>query len=166
MSDVFPPSIVPGREPGDPAALTACADVAVAFCELLDAGDVGAAFELHDPALAFFPPGAPAPLDRAAARAAGERMVHAYPGRRTQHVMGNFIASQAGRDRVEAQYTVTVYELTRQGAGGAEELRTPVVFAIAHERAVFARGEDGRWRYVEQRMIPVAPRNPFDGAAA
>ena len=42
------------------------------------------------------------------------------------------------------------------------ERDVPVVFALAHERVVFAR-EEGRWRYLEQRMVPIAPRDPFAG---
>jgi hypothetical protein len=151
-----------GIASGAVSDLDACQQVAVAFCELLDAGDTAQAFELHSTELAFFPPGAPAPLGRDAARAGAEGMRHAYEGRRTLHVLGNFIGRVVSADRVEAQYVVTVYELTRNVDGRAEERDVPVVFALAHERVVFAR-EEGRWRYLEQRMVPIAPRDPFAG---
>ncbi len=150
-----------GRESADTAALAACHEVAVAFCELLDAGDASAAFALHTADLAFHAPGAPGPIGRDAARAAGERMLHAYPGRRTVHLVGNFLGRRVAPDRVEAQYVVTVYELTRQVDGAARERDTPAVFALAHERVVFRREPGGEWRYAEQRMLPLAPLSPF-----
>ncbi|GGD24592.1 hypothetical protein GCM10010915_00680 [Microbacterium faecale] len=152
-----------GFESDDRAAIAACQDVAVAFCELLDAGDADAAFTLHTEDLAFFPPGAEAPLGRDAARAAGERMLHAYEGRRTLHVVGNFLGRATGADRIEAQYVVSVYELTQNVDGSAVERDVPAIFAFAHEHAVFRRGAAGAWRYAEQRMLPIAPRDPFAG---
>lgn len=152
-----------GRTRGDAEALWACAEVATMFCELLDAGEVAAAFELHHPDLAFYPPGAPVPLDRAAAQAAGEQMVGAYSGRRTLHLLGNFAGRVVAEDLVEAQYVVSVYELTHVVDGVAVERDAPTLFAFAHERALFRRGADGAWRYAEQRMLPIAPRNPFGG---
>jgi len=150
-----------GRESRDAEVLSACQEVVVVFCEMLDAGDAVGAFALHDEDLAFYPPGAPAPVGRDAARTMGERMLHAYDGRRTVHVVNNFVGRRIAPDRVEAQYVVTVYELTRDAAGVAEERDSPAIFALAHERAVFRRGDDGAWRYAEQRMLPLAPLSPF-----
>ncbi len=150
-----------GRERGDHAAVAACAEVATAFCELLDAGDAAAAFQLHAADLDFYPPGAQAALSRDAAQTAAERMLRAYPGRRTLHVIGNFLGQAVAADRVDAQYVVTVYELTRPEGGGAVEREVPHLFALAHELAVFRREPDGAWRYASQRMIPIAPLRPF-----
>lgn len=159
---LFDPATI-GRERGDAAVLAACEEVAVAFCELLDLGDAAATFALHADDLAFYPPGADEPLPRAAAEAAARRMLGSYAGRRTAHVLGNFIGRQVAEDRVEAQYVVTVYELTRNVGGVAEERETPLLFGLAHERVVFRREPDGAWRYIEQRMVPIAPLDPFAG---
>ena len=150
-----------GQERGDAAALAACAEVVVAFCELLDAGDAAAAFSLHSEDLEFHPPGAVEPVGREGALAMGERILYSYAGRRVLHLVSNFLGRAMSDDRVEAQYVVTVYELTRNVDGVAEERETPALFAFAQERATFARADDGRWQYIEQRMIPLAPRKPF-----
>lgn len=155
-----------GRASSDSVAVSACAEVATAFCELLDAGDADAAFALHADDLAFYPPGGTVALDRDAARAAGERMLRAYPGRRTLHVLGNFLGRVTAPDRVHAQYVVTVYELTEVVDAETRDRDVPVIFAFAHEHAVFVRSTEGVWRYLEQRMIPIAPLNPFDRSAS
>lgn len=151
----------PGVQRGDHEAVLACAEVAVAFCELLDAGDAAAAFALHSPDLAFYPPGATGPLGITDARRGAEKMLNAYDGRRTLHVVSNFLARATSDTRVLAQYVVSVYELTREVDGVGEERRMPELFAFAHERAIFERVAQGAWRYREQRMIPIAPTNPF-----
>lgn len=151
----------PGIERGDYEAVAACAEVAAAFCELLDAGDADAAFRLHSLDLEFYPPGAVDPVGIEEARGGAVAMLSSYTGRRTLHVLGNFLARATSETRVEAQYVVTVYELTREVGGVAEERPVPELFAFAHERAVFEKDTRGTWRYREQRMIPIAPKNPF-----
>lgn len=155
-----------GEPRADREAVRACEEVAISFCELLDAGDASAAFEMHDEELAFYPPGAEKPLDKAAATAAGERMLTSYPGRRTLHLLGNFLAHATDEQTVVARYVVSVYELTEVVNGQTRERDVPALFAFAHEQATFRRGGDGRWRYLAQRMIPIAPLAPFDGAPA
>jgi len=152
-----------GRVRGDVDAVRACEETAVLFCELLDSGDAVAAFGLHDDDLAFYPPGAKEPLPKEAAIAVGERILAGYPGRRTLHLLGNFLAHAVDDQTVRAQYVVSIYELTREVDGSAQEREVPTLFAFAHEQALFRRGPDGRWRYLEQRMIPIAPRDPFAG---
>lgn len=150
-----------GLNRGDAEAILACQETAVLFCELLDAGDADAAFSLHHDELAFFPPGAQEPVDKSAAIAMGKGILAGYPGRRTLHLLGNFLAKRMDDTTVRAQYVISVYELTREVDGQAQERDVPALFAFAHEQAVFRRGADGCWRYLEQRMVPIAPLNPF-----
>src|SRR5690606_39525959 len=66
------------------------------------------------------------------ARGGAVAMLSSYTGRRTLHVLGNFLARATSETRVEAQYVVTVYELTREVGGVAEERPVPELFAFAH----------------------------------
>jgi hypothetical protein len=144
------------RDPQTHADLRACEEVANAFAELLDAGDLEQAFARHAPDVRFWGPGAAEPTGRDDAIAGAAAVRFAYPGRQTLHLISNFLARPLDDGTIEAQYALTVYELTEPGDGGAVPLPAPRVFALAHELAVFRRDPEG-WRYVEHRLVPVAP---------
>lgn len=145
----------------DDGALDACQQVVAAFCELLDAGDAEGAFRLHLEDLEFFPPMSDAALPRSAAQQGAVRILTSYPGRRTVHLVSNFIGRRINEVTVRAQYVITVYELTQRVGDHTVERAEPTLFALAHEHADFAQDALGRWRYQRQRMIPIAPLSPF-----
>ncbi|MEF2978563.1 nuclear transport factor 2 family protein [Subtercola sp. YIM 133946] len=140
------------------AAIVACQEVIAAFCDLLDQGDIDAAFALHSDDLEFWEVGASEPLrgPKAAAESA-RRFRFMYPGRRTLHVPSNFIIQPDG-DAMRARYSMTVWELTVHENGVTRQLRQPQIFVLAQETAVLHRTEEGVWRISEERMFLVAPR--------
>lgn len=140
------------------ADVLACQQVAHAFCELLDAGDLDAAFALHHDDVAFYGPDGSGPLDRAGAREDAVGVRFAYPDRRTLHVITNFIAEPHADGTIHAHYQMTVYELTEHIEGVTSQRRPPVIFVLAEERAIFRRDGEGPYRYAEQRLILVAPK--------
>jgi len=137
------------------SALRACEDVALAFSDRLDEGDLNAAFALHADSLQFFPPGASSAIGRDAARQDAARVRFAYPGRGTLHVLSGFRGRLLDDGRVTASYLMTVYELTEPDGDRARPLATPRVFALAREEAVFVHDGNDSWVYSQQRMIPI-----------
>lgn len=147
--------------PQDAADLVACERVASLFSHLLDEGDLEAAFALHHDDVQFFGPDGSGPFDRTGAREDAAKVRFAYPGRRTLHLISNFIGSPLPDGTVEARYYLTVYELTERAGEQTLQLAAPRIFVLAQETAIFSRAATGDWKYQEQRLSLVAPvRNP------
>jgi hypothetical protein len=144
------------HDPSVEADLRACQELAHAFAELLDDGELDRAFARHADDVRFWGPGSPEPTDKQGAIDGAAAVRFAYPGRRTLHLVSNFLARPRSDGTIEAQYALTVYELTERVDDETRALATPRVFALAHEFAVFRRDDSG-WRYVEHRLVPVAP---------
>jgi hypothetical protein len=153
------------RSPEWAAALRACEETVYGFCEFLDDGDIDRAYGLHHDDLRFFPVGSPQPVDKQAAIEGALAVRLAYPGRRTLHLASNFIGRPLPNGTIEARYAMTVWELTERDGDGARQLPTPVIFALAQEHAIFRRDDAGSWKFVEERMLLVAPWRDADGPA-
>lgn len=144
------------RDIATDADLRACEEVANAFAELLDDGDLDGAFARHAEDVRFWGPGSPEPTDKQGAIDGASAVRFAYPDRRTLHLVSNFLARPRTDGTIEAQYALTVYELTERVGDVTRPLTIPRVFALAHEVAVFRR-DSGGWRYIEHRLVPLAP---------
>lgn len=151
------------RSPERAAALRACEETVAGFCEFLDDGDLDRAYELHEPDLRFYAVGRSDPVDKQRAIDGAKAVRFAYPGRRTLHLVSNFIGRPLPDGTIEARYAMTVYELTERDGEGARQLPAPEIFVLAQEHAVFRRGDDDRWRFLEERMLLVAPWRDADG---
>ncbi len=143
--------------PQDAADLVACERVASLFSHLLDEGDLDAAFALHHDDVRFYGPDGSGPFDRAGAREDAARVRFAYPGRRTLHLISNFIGTPLPDGTVEAHYYLTVYELTERVGDETLQLAAPRIFVLAAEDAIFSRAVGGEWKYSEQHLSLVAP---------
>lgn len=140
------------------AAIKACEDVIVAFADLIDEGQVDAAYQLHTDDLKFWVPGAQEPREgRDEAIAAARAFRHSYPGRRTLHSVSNLRVQPEGDNTMAAQYLNTVFELTGNENGVASELAAPVIYALAREHTKLRKDEAGYWKIFEQRMELIAP---------
>ena len=131
-------------------AADACQELVIAFCDLMDEGDVDSALELHTDDIVFRDvDGAPV-VGKAAAKPWLQSVRFRYPGRVTLHVPSNIRFSAIEDARAECRALVTLYELTRPDGHGGADRCAPTVHGVVVEDITFRRLSDGAWRFSDR----------------
>jgi hypothetical protein len=147
-------------EPRDLAALVAiqaCEEVFTAFCDLMDAGEVDAAVELHTEDLVFYDVGRPEPMiGREPLRARLKKVRFSYPGRRTLHTPSNFRFHKVTDREAECRVVISLFDLVRDPEGRGISAYSTELLGYAQESVRFVLDADGVWRFQTRKVAFMA----------
>lgn len=138
------------------SAIHACEEVFIAFCDLMDQGEVDAAVDLHSENLVFYDAGREEPMTgREPLRARLKKVRFSYPGRRTLHTPSNFRFHEVTGTTAECHVVISLYDLVRNPQGRGISQYSTELLGYANEDVKFAL-EDGRWMFHTRRVAFLA----------
>ena len=138
-------------------AIQACEEVFTAFCDLMDAGEVDAAVELHTDDLVFYDVGRPEPMiGKEPLRARLKKVRFSYPGRRTLHTPSNFRFPKVTATEAECRVVISLYDLVRNPEGRGIGAYSTELLGYAHEEVRFTPDADGCWKFQTRKVAFLA----------
>lgn len=129
------------------AIMAACEELYVAFCDLIDAGELDKAVEMHTEDLAVYQEGRPEPLVGLQKwRARLQQMRFSYRGRVTLHTPSNFRFHRVTAQEAECRVITSLYDLVRNPEGRGISRYSTELVGYAAEEARFVP-VNGLWRF-------------------
>ena len=135
------------RSPQQAAIMRTCEEVMIAFCDLVDAGNLDAATALHVEDLVFYDVGRTDPMhgrDKLAKRLNAVRFC--YPGRKTLHTPSNFRFHKVDESSAECRVVISLYDLVAIPGGRGIGAYSTELLGYAAEDIRFVFDNDGRWK--------------------
>lgn len=151
------------RSADELAIMAACEELYVAFCDLIDAGELEKAVALHTDDVAVYQEGRPEPivgLHKWLARLKQVRF--SYRGRVTLHTPSNFRFHRVTAQEAECRVITSLYDLVRDPEGrGIGRYSTELVGYAAEEARLVP--VNGLWRFQirKVRFLAGAKRLPI-----
>jgi hypothetical protein len=145
------------RSPEAAAVMRACEEVFIAFCDFMDAGDVGSAVGLHTEDLVFYDAGREEPMiGKAPLQARLEKVRFSYPGRRTLHTPSNFRFHKVTDAEAECHVVVSLMDLVKNPEGRGISRWSTELLGYAQEDVRFVLDTDGIWKFQTRRVAFMA----------
>ena len=140
------------RTPSQVAVMKACEELIVAFCDLVDAGDLDGALGLHLADAIF--------NDVNGAKVCGHERIAAwlskvrlsYPGRSTLHVPSNLRFARVTESEAECRVIIALYDLTKLDGDKIAYAARPSLRRVVAEAIRFSLGPSGDWRFRERSL--------------
>jgi hypothetical protein len=144
------------RTPQELSAIHACEEVFIAFCDLMDMGDVDAAVELHCDDLVFYDAGRAEPkIGKEPLATRLKKVRFSYPGRKTLHTPSNFRFHRVTENEAECHVVISLYDLVRDPNGRGIGSYSTELLGYANEDVLF-KLVDGRWKFHTRRIAFLA----------
>lgn len=138
------------------SAIHACEEVFIAFCDLMDQGEVDAAVDLHVEDHVFYDAGRPEPMmGKEPLRARLKKVRFSYPGRRTLHTPSNFRFHEVNAQFAQCHVVISLYDLVLDPQGRGIGRYSTELLGYASEDVNFAMA-DGRWKFHTRRVAFLA----------
>lgn len=134
----------------------ACEEVFIAFCDLMDLGEVDAAVDLHSDDFVFYDAGRAEPtIGKEPLRARLKKVRFSYPGRRTLHTPSNFRFHKVTATEAECHVVISLYDLVRNPEGRGISKYSTELLGYAHEDVLF-KPVNGRWLFHTRKIAFLA----------
>jgi hypothetical protein len=145
--------------PASELAITeACKEVFIAFCDLMDAGDVDQAVDLlHADDLIFYDVGKPEPsIGKEPFRTRMKTVRFSYPGRRTLHTPTNFRFHRVTESEAECRVIIALFDLLKNPEGRGISRYSSEFLGYAREEVRFTPDKDGVWKFQTRKSAFIA----------
>jgi hypothetical protein len=138
------------------AAIYACEEVFIAFCDLMDQGEVDAAVDLHVDDLVFYDAGKPEPMrGKEPLLARLKKVRFSYPGRKTLHTPSNFRFHRVTATQAECHVVISLFDLVRNPEGRGISRYSTELLGYANEDVLFVL-DAGRWKFHTRKIAFLA----------
>ena len=166
MRNRFPrPNVGAVRTPLQLAAMSACEELIVDFCDLMDEGDVAGALDSHLDDPVFHDVDGTRITGKADAAEWLRRVRFSYPGRATLHVPSNLRFADVTDDHARCRVLVTLYDLTEPDGEQRARARSPDLRGVVAEDIQFQRA-GACWRFKERRISFLTGSSPLIAVAS
>jgi ketosteroid isomerase-like protein len=138
-------------------AIQACEEVFTAFCDLMDAGEVDAAVDLHADDLVFYDAGRAEPMiGKEPLRVRLKKVRFSYPGRRTLHTPSNFRFHKVTAEEAECRVVISLFDLVRNPEGKGISAYSTELLGYATEDVRFTPDAEGVWKFQTRKVAFMA----------
>jgi len=160
LSDHSPGKI---RSAEEVVIIHACQEVFIAFCDLMDAGEVERAVALHTDDLVFYDAGRKdATIGRQPLLDRLMKVRFSYPGRRTLHTPSNFRFHKVNAQEAECRVVISLFDLVENPEGrGIKRYSTELLGYAAEECRFVPEGDLWRFQTRKVRFLAGAPQLPL-----
>lgn len=145
------------------AIMRACEETFIAFCDLMDEGEVEKAVALHTDDFVFYDAGREEPtIGRDPMLERMLKVRFSYPGRRTLHTPTNFRFHKVTSQEAECRVIIQLLDLVKNPEGRGIKRYSTELLGFAAEEARFVP-VDGLWRFHTRkvRFLAGAKRLPI-----
>lgn len=126
--------------------IQACEELYVAFCDLIDEGELEQALDLHTEEIQIHQIGRSKPVvGREAWLARLKQVRYSYPGRKVLHVPSNFRFHEVTAERAECRTVTALYDLVHNPEGRGIARYSTELVGMADEEVEFVPVE-GVWK--------------------